>query len=85
MTSKDNPKRRKLSDESDGDKGLENQIDNATNAMDSDDGSNGTAGMLINTSKRDLDSVPLAFSIQMTNYHFTTYFGTAQNQFTSIE
>ena len=53
--------------------------------MDSDDGSNGTADMLINTSKRDLDSVPLAFSIQMTNYHFTTYFGTAQNQFKSIE
>ena len=66
MTSKDNPKRRKLSDESDGDKALENQIDNATNAMDSDDGSNGTAGKLTNTSKRELGSVLLPFSIQIT-------------------
>ena len=61
MTSKDNPKRRKLSDESDGDKDLKNQIDNATNSMDSDDGSNGTAGMLTNTNKRELATVFFAF------------------------
>ena len=54
MTSRDNPKRRKLSDESD--KDLENQIANATNAMDSDDESNGTAGMLTNAIKRELSS-----------------------------
>ena len=71
MASKDNPKRRKLFDESDGDKDLKNQIGNATNSMDSDDGSNGTAGMLTNTSKRELATVLLPFSIQMTNYHFT--------------